>query len=544
MAIDIPFKASVDVGDGAKSLRTLKQEFKDAQEELDGLVIGSEEYINSLKKLEGVRGDIDDLNRSINAFAPEAKVQAFGGVVSGLASGFQAATGAAALLGIESEDLQKTLLRVQAVMAFTEGIKGVIMMGDAFKVLNVIIAANPIGALVTALALATAGIIAFVKSTDDEAEAQKRANEELKKANELLEQQIKHLRGLQNVRRRADQFQLDLLKARGASEQELYDKEKELINKRLADLDYLRGYRGTLNVEESKEYTDLVYRKILLDEQYHTTIREREEETTKKKREEYNKRIEDEREARKKLEADLAAEIKEQQAEDEKREQEKKEKDEKNRADRAKAELERIAEDQKRLDEKRERDKAIEEQELKDRVSIAQAYNTSLIGLSDTVFAIKSANLKKGSKEEEESAKKQFKINKALSISSAIISGLQGVVNALSAKSIVPDPIGSALKIANAISVGAATAANVAKIAATQFNATGGGGVGSLPTASSASAPTINPPSNSTTELNPDGTVKTKQEIPQPVVKAVVVETDVTSSQKRVRQLEQQSKIQ
>ena len=35
MAIDIAYKASVDIGDGTKSLKSLKQEFKDAQKELE-----------------------------------------------------------------------------------------------------------------------------------------------------------------------------------------------------------------------------------------------------------------------------------------------------------------------------------------------------------------------------------------------------------------------------------------------------------------------------------------------------------------------------
>ena len=107
MAIDIAYKASVDIGDGTKSLKSLKQEFKDAQKELDGLTTGSEKYIATLKKLGSIRDDIGDLNAEINAFNPEGKVQAFGNVISGVASGFQAATGAMALFGGENKELEK-----------------------------------------------------------------------------------------------------------------------------------------------------------------------------------------------------------------------------------------------------------------------------------------------------------------------------------------------------------------------------------------------------------------------------------------------------
>lgn len=98
------------------------------------------------------------------------------------------------------------------------------------------------------------------------------------------------------------------------------------------------------------------------------------------------------------------------------------------------------------------------------------------------------------------SAEKGFKIGKGLSIAQTTIATIQGVQNALSAVTTIPDPFGTALKIANAVSIGAAGAANVAKIAKTQFNAPnagiqptttvggGGGGAMSAPSAQSPSA--------------------------------------------------------
>lgn len=94
----------------------------------------------------------------------------------------------------------------------------------------------------------------------------------------------------------------------------------------------------------------------------------------------------------------------------------------------------------------------------------------ALQSLSDTLFTIKLTNTKKLSAEEEKTAKRQFQINKGLSLASTIVAGYQGVVNALTAKSTIPEPFGQILKIANAVSVGLATAANISKIAATQFD--------------------------------------------------------------------------
>jgi hypothetical protein len=67
------------------------------------------------------------------------------------------------------------------------------------------------------------------------------------------------------------------------------------------------------------------------------------------------------------------------------------------------------------------------------------------------------------------SAEKGFKIGKALSIAQTTISTIEGVQNALNAASTLPEPFGMALKVANAVTIGAAGAASIAKIAATQF---------------------------------------------------------------------------
>lgn len=53
-----------------------------------------------------------------------AKFESVQKVASGLASGFAAVQGAAALFGIENENLQKTLVKVQAAMAIAQGVGG------------------------------------------------------------------------------------------------------------------------------------------------------------------------------------------------------------------------------------------------------------------------------------------------------------------------------------------------------------------------------------------------------------------------------------
>lgn len=179
-------------------------------------------------------------------------------------------------------------------------------------------------------------------------------------------------------------------------------------------------------------------------------------------------------------------------------------------------------------------------------ISIASETVNSLSNLEDVVSSIKDANLKKGSAAQLAAAKKEFKIKKALSITSAVISGIQGVVNALSAQSVIPEPFGTVLKVATAVGVGVASAANVAKIASTQFNegATGGGSAttGSSPSAPSgnfsaaslqkiggASAPNLMGPGNGNNTGKP------------PVSKVYVVSQDLTKSQNKDAVLERRA---
>jgi hypothetical protein len=122
-------------------------------------------------------------------------------------------------------------------------------------------------------------------------------------------------------------------------------------------------------------------------------------------------------------------------------------------------------------EEKLKKEEELEQATSDAKKKIGEETLSSLSSLEDTVFSIREANLTKGSEAELEAAKRDFKIKKSLSITSAVISGIEGVVNALTAKSIVPEPFGTALKAATAISVGLASAASVAKIAATQFGA-------------------------------------------------------------------------
>lgn len=65
------------------------------------------------------------MRESMEAIEPtKQKFESIGKIASGVASGFAMVQGAAALLGIENEDLQKTFVKLQAAMALAQGASG------------------------------------------------------------------------------------------------------------------------------------------------------------------------------------------------------------------------------------------------------------------------------------------------------------------------------------------------------------------------------------------------------------------------------------
>jgi hypothetical protein len=180
-------------------------------------------------------------------------------------------------------------------------------------------------------------------------------------------------------------------------------------------------------------------------------------------------------------------------------------------------------------------------------LQIAQTTTQSLQSLSDLFFLVKNKNLQKGTAAELKAAEQQFKINKALAITSAVISGIQGVVNALSAQSVIPEPFGSILKAVTAVGIGAAAAVNVAKIASTKFTVGGGapsgGGAASVPVPAppSLSAPTQLQTTG--TKFDEDGKKIGEVERTNPIinVKANIGIDEVKDKSNRVETLEKQS---
>jgi hypothetical protein len=107
--------------------------------------------------------------------------------------------------------------------------------------------------------------------------------------------------------------------------------------------------------------------------------------------------------------------------------------------------------------------------DLNERLDLASQAANSVQAIGDAVFAHKMKNLEKGSAEEEAMAKKQFKFNKALQLGMAIIDSGKAITASLAQSPIAIGPVPNPAGIASLAFAAATSAANIATIAAQQF---------------------------------------------------------------------------
>mgnify|MGYP003648892766 CR=1 FL=1 len=117
----------------------------------------------------------------------------------------------------------------------------------------------------------------------------------------------------------------------------------------------------------------------------------------------------------------------------------------------------------------REQELQLNNKYYSDNLQAASNVSASLGDLSNSLFDLKRSNLEKGSEEDKIAARKQFDVNKAFGITTALIQGAVAVINA--SASVPYLPVGLAASIAAT----ATTAATVAKISSTKFQYFDGG---------------------------------------------------------------------
>jgi len=132
MAQEVAIDILINTDQAGKSLKELKDFIKEGNNELARLEVGSEQYTKLASKIGQAKDTVNEL-RETTALAAEGAFTAIADVGSKIASGFQVASGAMALFGNDSKDLQKTLAQVQGAMAMAQGIKQLEDLGRTFK---------------------------------------------------------------------------------------------------------------------------------------------------------------------------------------------------------------------------------------------------------------------------------------------------------------------------------------------------------------------------------------------------------------------------
>lgn len=638
MAEEIVIDIDIDKGgNAAKSLKQLKTEFKEQQKALEGLQVGSKEYVAQLKKLGEIKDDIGDLNSEIAGLGSnEGKIKAVGNVVSGLAGGFAAATGAAALFGAESEETEKALLKVQAAMAMAQGIEQVLSLGDAFKVLKNIILANPLFALATVIVtLVTAfvgldtiiagvkegfkamgdaamavwdGIVegikfaidiytqyldlitfglfdlngaykSYIKNIEDANEAERKRLEALKKEGEAISENIKAINEQikatkeaykaveerEKLVTRAYDNEIKLAKAAGRDTEQLEKDKLEFVRKSIEEKIKLQLKEFELTQKLSEEILALQQNQAAQGNNVNAQLLAAANKAAENQKKE-NKKVLDELKLQ--LE-DVNVNIEVAEAESLKRRQEKYKEylDNKKKLDeealKAKSDLEEVyakmdadfkaqvekdlLETKKTLKEEEvvinfdaleQNTKQTEDASLKD----AETYNKNLLFfkqtqdakvqiMSDSINLLSSITELFANKNEQ-SAKRAFEIQKALSIADAIIKTYQSANAVFASASANPITIGfPAFPFIQAGLAVAAGIANVAKIAQTKFE---GGSSPSAPSVGSPSSGGGAPQTGSGNEINTTQLDRQRIESGQSDNRVYVVESDITQSQKRI----------
>jgi colicin import membrane protein len=119
--------ASIDLTVNKPDFKSMKAEIREltvaAQQAVMQFGEFSPEAIRAEKALAAARDRMDDFNDRVAAVNPDKFAQ-INTVVSGVARGFQAAQGAMALFGNQSEELEKTMVKLQGAMALAEGLEG------------------------------------------------------------------------------------------------------------------------------------------------------------------------------------------------------------------------------------------------------------------------------------------------------------------------------------------------------------------------------------------------------------------------------------
>jgi hypothetical protein len=156
--IDIKVQGNVQ-----EAVGSLRSQLKEAQAEVailsEKFGVTSDEAANAAMKAAELRDRIGDASALTDAFNPDAKFKAVTSSLAGVASGFGAIQSSMALFGEESENVEKTLLKVQSAMQLTQFLQQSGESIDSFQQLGAVIQSTTVYQKLNTLATAAAAAV-------------------------------------------------------------------------------------------------------------------------------------------------------------------------------------------------------------------------------------------------------------------------------------------------------------------------------------------------------------------------------------------------
>ena len=145
----------LEIQDNSKSL---KAQYKEAVAELQKVSAAygetSAEAVKAAQAAAQLKDQIGFSKDLVDSFNPDAKFNALSRSIGGVLDGFQAFQGALGLIGVEGDQVQAAMLKVQSAMALSQGIQGVMEAKDSLLQLGTVMKSTAIGQAVLTAATA------------------------------------------------------------------------------------------------------------------------------------------------------------------------------------------------------------------------------------------------------------------------------------------------------------------------------------------------------------------------------------------------------
>ena len=139
----VGLKLQVDGSGAEKSVGNIRKEIKEATAELiraqEAFGDYSQEAVNAAKRVAELKDKVSEAAETADLFDPGKKFQAFAGALNAVAGGFAAVQGALGLIGVESEEVEKQLLKVQSALALSQGLSTIVDSAKDFRRLAVVL---------------------------------------------------------------------------------------------------------------------------------------------------------------------------------------------------------------------------------------------------------------------------------------------------------------------------------------------------------------------------------------------------------------------